>query len=78
MNVIFLIHSSFTDISLPINVCCYILAEHFRVHLLPQEALSRIEAQLTVDSAIILLRYADSVQSQPLRAICTKLLVSKQ
>ena len=61
-----------TDTSLAISVCCYILAEHFRVQLLPQEALSLIEAKLTADSANVLLRYADSIQSHPLRAICMR------
>lgn len=69
-----LISVSSTDASLAVNVCCYVLAEHFRVVLLPEETLSRIEAQLIVDSAILLLRYADSIQSKSLRAVCMKLL----
>ena len=62
--------SSCADTCLEVNVCCYVLAEHFQVSFLPQEALDRIKTQLTLDSAILLLRFADGVQSRLLRDVC--------
>ena len=63
-----------TDTSLAIAVCCYVLAEYFKVALLPHEALARVKLHLTAESAVLLVQFADRIQSQLLRDICMECL----
>lgn len=69
---------SLTDNSLTAYVCCYVLGEYFKVPSLPLESLAHVRELLTVQNALVLTQFAESIHSQALHDICVQFLQANQ
>ena len=64
--------------SLTAYVCCYVLGEYFKVPSLPLESLAHVRELLTVQNALVLTQFAESIHSQALHDICVQFLQANQ
>lgn len=59
---------------LPCFVCCFVLGEYFSVPGLARDCLESLTQLLTVDDALLLVQFADTIKAQTLRDTCIKFL----